>query len=355
MAEQGSIGKFSPKIFNELILPRLGVKDDSVLAGPGPGADAGMVEIGGQAVAITAGPVFIVPECGWERAAWFAFHLLASDAVTSGLTPRYLAIDLNLPVDITDEQLKMVWNTMHRESQKLGIAIVAEHTARYENCRYPMVGGATMVSVGPLEKYVGPGFIQPGDKLIITKGPAIEATGIFATTFYSYIEQVLGKESARKTSEIFYKMSVVTEALAAVSAGVRDDGVSAMHDATEGGIWGGVFDMAEAAGLGVRVDQDRIVIEPGVLDVCRLYGIDPYTSISEGTLLIACRPDRAEEVVRLIKGQGIKASIAGEFTEKEQGKVLIRGGNPRPLARPAADPFWQAFYTHLARAKKVAA
>ncbi|HSG27443.1 MAG TPA: hypothetical protein VLA34_03110, partial [Candidatus Krumholzibacterium sp.] len=71
-AKLPDIGKISPEVFEELIYPRLGRKRDSVIVGPCSGVDVGVVEIGGQAVAVTTDPVFIVPEYGWERAAWFA-------------------------------------------------------------------------------------------------------------------------------------------------------------------------------------------------------------------------------------------------------------------------------------------
>ena len=86
-AQLPEIGKISPEVFAELIYPRLGAKDDSVLVGPASGVDVGIVRIGDQAVAMTTDPVFIVPQYGWERAAWFAIHILLSDAVTSGLPP----------------------------------------------------------------------------------------------------------------------------------------------------------------------------------------------------------------------------------------------------------------------------
>ncbi|MFC2031877.1 hypothetical protein ACFLUS_00660 [Chloroflexota bacterium] len=74
---------------------------------------------------------------------------------------------------------------------KLGITIICGHTARYENCHYPMVGGATMVGVGEIDEYVTPAMARVGDKIIITKGPAVESTGIFATMFPKLIERVL--------------------------------------------------------------------------------------------------------------------------------------------------------------------
>ena len=347
MNEMPEIGKISPKIFNELIFPRLGARSGQVLVGPQHGVDVGIVEIGGQAVSFTCDPVFIVPEYGWKRAAWFAIHIIASDSVTSGLKPVYLAIDLNLPMAITKEQLTVMWDTMHRECQKLGITVITGHTARYENCQYPMVGGATMVGVGALDEYVSPKFITAGDKIIITKGPAIEAAGLFATAFPHLIEREFGQPFSERAQEIFYQMTTVEDALTAVSVGVRQDGVSAMHDATECGIWGGLYEIAQAAGLGVRVEQERIVVEDGVTEICRYFDIDPYASISEGTLIIACREPKAEAVVGALTQKGIRSAIVGEFTAPEQGMVLVREGNEGKLEHPIVDPFWRAFYEAL--------
>ena len=344
MAEIPEIGKISAEIFSELIFPRLGADDKNILVGPRHGTDVGIAEIGGKAVSFTCDPVFIVPEYGWERAAWFAIHILASDSVTSGLPPKYLSIDLNLPMAITKEQLTIMWDTMHRECRKMGIAIITGHTARYENCNYPMVGGATVVGVGELDQYVSPRFIRPGDALIITKGPAIEASGILATMFPKLMEQQFSRDFAERADKLFYKMSVVEEALAAVKCGVRDNGISAMHDATECGIWGGLYEVAEAAGCGIRVEQEKIVVEDCVKEICGFFGIDPYSSISEGTLIVACRPHKAQQVVKAITGLGIKASVAGEFTEASQGMILVKGGVAAPFKHPNVDPFWKAFY-----------
>jgi hydrogenase maturation factor len=338
------IGKISPKLFDELIATRLGDRNDKVLVGPQNGVDVGIVEIGDKAVSFTCDPVFIVPEYGWERAAWFAIHIIASDSVTSGLKPSLLAIDLNLPMEMTGEQLEIMWKTMHRECVKLGISIITGHTGRYENCHYPMVGGATMVGIGSKDEYVTPRLACAGDKVIITKGPAIEATGIFAAMFPELIEREFGKDFNKKAQQIFYKMSVVDDAMTAVSLGVRDNGVTAMHDATECGIWGGLYEIAQAANLGVRVEMESIVVEDCVPDICRYFGIDPYASISEGTLIISCRENKAQDILNALRKKGIKASIVGEFTQPRLGMVLVRSGREKKLEHPIVDPFWRAFY-----------
>jgi len=341
------IGKISPKLFDELIATRLGDRNDKVLVGPQNGVDVGIVEIGDKAVSFTCDPVFIVPEYGWERAAWFAIHIIASDSVTSGLKPSLLAIDLNLPMEMTGEQLEIMWKTMHLECVKLGISIITGHTGRYENCHYPMVGGATMVGIGSKDAYVTPRLACAGDKVIITKGPAIEATGIFATMFPELFEREFGKDFNKKAQQIFYKMSVVDDAMTAVSLGVRDNGVTAMHDATECGIWGGLYEIAQAANLGVRVEMESIVVEDCVPDICRYFGIDPYASISEGTLIISCRENKAQDILIALRKKGIKSSIIGEFTQPGLGMVLVREGREEKLEHPIVDPFWRAFYVAL--------
>ncbi len=344
MSEIPEIGKISPEIFTELIYPRLGAKDNKILVGPQNGVDVGIIEIGGKAVSLTTDPVFIVPEYGWERAAWFAIHILASDSATSGLKPKYLTIDLNLPMEMTKQQLTTMWETMNKECSRLGIAVVTGHTGRYENCHYPMVGGATVIGVGELDEYVTPRFARAGDKIIITKGPAIEAVGIFATMFPKLIAEKFGEAFSKKAEQIFYKMSTVEDAMTAVSVGRRDGGVTAMHDATECGIWGGLFEIAQAAGLGTRIEKEKIVVEEGIEEICRLFEIDPFASISEGTQIISCRPHKADAVVSALVTKGIKASIVGELTPPEKGMVLVTGGKEQKLEHPIVDPFWKAFY-----------
>jgi hydrogenase maturation factor len=351
MSDMPEIGKISPEIFSELIFPRLGAKSKDILVGPQHGVDVGIAEIGGKAVSFTCDPVFIVPEYGWEKAAWFALHIIASDSVTSGLRPKYLSIDLNLPMEMTKQQLETVWEVIHQQCVKLGIAVITGHTARYEGCHYPMVGGATIIGVGELDEYVTPRFCQAGDKIIITKGPAIEATGIFGAMFPKAIEKECGKEIAQKAGQIFYKMSVVEDAMAAVKVGVRKNGVTALHDATECGVWGGIYEVAQASGLGARIEKDKIIMEESVPEVCKLFGIDPYASISEGTLIIACREYKAEEVVKALSAKDIKSSIIGELTKPEKGMVLVEDGKEKKLVHPIVDPFWRAFYGAIEKYK----
>jgi len=350
MAELPEIGKISPEIFDELIYPRLGKKDKTILVGPQHGVDIGVVDIGGgKVMATTTDPVFIVPEYGWERAAWFALHILVSDVVTSGLKPSYLSIDLNLPLSIKKDELSTMWRVISRECARMGISIISGHTAKYEGCNYPMVGGATVLAIGDKEKYVTPKGARPGDKIIITKGAAIEAAGIFAVAFAAKINKIFGKEFAKRAEKIFYMMSVVDDALIAASVGVRGKGVTAMHDATECGIWGGLYEIAQASGVGMRIEKEKIIVLPEVEKICSHFGMDPYSSISEGTLLITAKAHKADAVITKLRKNKITASIVGEVVEKKTGINIIEDGKEKRLEHPRIDPFWTAFAKELGR------
>src|SRR5213080_3288746 len=115
-------GKVTPELFAKVILEHLGARDRDILVGPQHGVDVGVVRVApGVVMAVTADPVFVVPAYGWERAAWFAVHILASDAATSGLPLRWMAVDLNLPPEITDAELTELWDAYSRACDDLGI------------------------------------------------------------------------------------------------------------------------------------------------------------------------------------------------------------------------------------------
>ncbi len=148
-------------------------------------------------------------------------------------------------------------------------------------------------------------------------------------------------------------MSVVDDAMTAIKIGVRDEGVSAMHDATECGIWGGLYEIAQAAEVGIRVEKEKIVVEEYVNDICGFFKIDPYRSISEGTLIITCRENKAEDLVRILNNNNIKASEVGELIDSKFGMLLIENGQEKELEHPRVDPFWKAFYDALKGYKEV--
>jgi hydrogenase expression/formation protein HypE len=337
-------GKATAELFEQVILRRLGARDEDVLVGPQHGVDVGVVRVAGEvAMALTADPVFVVPAYGWERAAWFAVHILASDASTSGLPLRWMSVDLNLPPTLSDSDLTALWEAFHATCEDLGIAIVTGHTGRYDGCEWPMVGGATCIALGPANAYVTPTMARPGDAVVVTKGAAIETTALFAATFPDRLAAGVGQEIVKAADALFGSMTVVPEAVVAREFGLRDAGVTSMHDATEGGVIGGLLEVAVASNVGIRVDRERIPIRPEVRAVCDHIGIDPYTAISEGTLIATVVPGRAEAFVDALDAEGIESAVIGEILSLDEGRTVITEGREEPLTHPGLDPFWGAF------------
>jgi hydrogenase maturation factor len=343
MEKLPELGKIHPEFFNRVIYPRLGRKDPAIIVGPQHGVDFGVIDIGaGSVMVLSADPFYIAKELGIEKAAWFAVHILASDVAVSGIRPRYLAVDLNLPPDMTEDELTRMWNTVHKECEKLGIAVVTGHTARYAGCNYPMVGGATVFGIGKRSKLIKP-KVNVGDAIIVSKGPAIETTGLMSAYFPKFLEAKYGAAFVKKAQDVYYQMSTVKDAMVAASV----KGVTAMHDATECGVFGGLFEMASHSNVGMNIYKEDIAIQDVVKKTCECFDIDPYVAISEGTLLATAKKKSANAVIRALKDEGIPASIVGEAIPAKEGINVISAGKKMKLEHPRLDPFWGKFEEYL--------
>jgi len=330
------LGKIHPEFFDRVIYPRLGTPDQNIIIGPRHGVDFGAFRIGGEVIAMSSDPFFIIPSFGFSKAAWFAFHIIFCDVAVSGLTPKYLAIDLNLPPGITEDQIEELWKAVHEEALKYDISVLTGHTARYTGCNYPMVGGATAIAIGDEKDLRGPHKVKIGDKIVITKGPAIETTGLLAVLFPEKFIEAGGEKFQREAAGIFYQMSVLDECAIARTF----DGVHAMHDATECGIWGGLYEMAKAGDYGLMVDQDKIPIQPIVQETAELFKFDPFCSISEGTLIAIVDKREADALEAALGEKGILNAICGEVVPKTEGLTLLHKGSGTTLEHPRIDPYW---------------
>lgn len=174
------LGKIAPQFFEKVIYPRLGKMDKSIVIGPKPCIDYGVLKLGKTYMALSTDPFFIVPSFGFKKAAWFAFHIIFSNVAVSGLKPKYLSVDLNLPPEITERELKEMRECIDFDAKKYGISVVTGHTAIYSGCNYPMVGGATAIAVGTKKELKSPSKVKMGDQIVVTKGPAIETKGLLS-------------------------------------------------------------------------------------------------------------------------------------------------------------------------------
>jgi len=339
------IGKIDDATFRALILRRLGKKDPTVLVPPKAGIDAGVVDLGGGKVLVVAeDPIFTMPRLPLETFGWFTVHIGASDVAVMGVRPRYMTYSLLLPPETSREDFKVIVDSIHKTARDLGIAIVGGHTGFYPGFAAPTIGGITVFAVARKGEYVTPAGAKPGDDILLTKGPAIETAGLLAALREE--ELLAGHPAAlvEKAKALCFQMSVVSDALAAKAAG----GVTAMHDATEGGVMGGLFEIAAASRVGMEVEEALFIYPDEVRMVCEAFGIDPVSAIAEGSLLITARPGASARVIARLKRKKIPASIIGRVVSDPRRRTLRRReGRVVPLAIPEQDPFWPAFFKGL--------
>jgi hydrogenase maturation factor len=353
-----TLGKLAPAAFERLIAPHLGAARPEVLVGPRAGHDCAIVRIGaGRVMAITTDPLSMIPAIGVAASARLACHLLASDLWTSGIPPALVTVDFNLPPTMSDETFGEYWRAMSDEWAKLGVAVVAGHTGRYPRGEEPagsVIGAATLVGLGDEGRYVTPAMAAPGDRVIVTKGCAIEATAIAAHLVPERLARALTKaglsdadarESFARARAMLDQVSVVADCRAVLRVGVRDRGVSALHDATEGGVLGGLLELAKACGHDLRVERARIPLSAEARAACEaLGGIDPGWTLSEGTLIAVARPGHTPAVLEALAGEGIVAADVGEVVAGS-GKLWLTGpdGRVQTIEEPETDPYWAAY------------
>jgi hydrogenase maturation factor len=338
------LGKIAPGAFERVIAPRLGAARAEVRVGPRAGQDAAIVRLGHDRVmAVTTDPLSVVPALGFAASARLSCHLIASDLWTTGIAPAWASITLNLPPQMSDAGLEEYWVAMSDEWARLGVAVVTGHTGRYPGCDYSIIGAGTLMGVGDESAYLTPAMAAPGDRVIVTKGCAIEATAIAAWLFPKRLGARLGAEGLARARAALADVSVVADCRAALRAGVGARGVTALHDATEGGVLGGLLELARACGHDLAVERARIPLGAEARAACAEFGTDPWWTLSEGTLIATARPQRAAAVLAALADAGIAAAEVGEVVPGSGRLRLATPEGERVLVEPEPDPYWPAY------------
>jgi hydrogenase maturation factor len=177
----------------------------------------------------------------------------------------------------------------------------------------------------------------------------IEGTAILSVDRQVQLTEKIDDSTLKRGAAFFDQISVVKEALLAFETGC----VTAMHDPTEGGVAGGIHELADASKLGVKVIEEEIVVADETLKICEFFGIDPMQLIASGSLLIVVEKDGADRVVKLLKRNGVVASVIGEFLPSPKKRLIIRRDNSiNELVRPVSDHLWLALKNRQFSKKK---
>lgn len=301
-------GKLPPDMLRRYVLNRVGVRDPDVVIGPSIGEDAAVIYIGsGRFLVVHVDPI----SGAVEYLGWLAVHIASNDIAVRGVRPRWLLPVLYFPEGSEEELVDRVTGQIDEAAKEVGAMVVGGHSEFTPGLRRPLI---SMTAAGIAEggRYVTTSGARLGDAVIITKTAAVEGTSILATDFREVLlRRGVPLEVLDRGRGFLGRVSVVREALALAEAGLA----TAMHDPTEGGLIGGLVELAYASGKTLEVWEERVPVAEETAVMCRALGVDPLRLISSGVLIATVPRDRAEVAVALLRSIGIEASVVGKVKE----------------------------------------
>src|SRR3989304_6850949 len=345
MKENNTVGKVRRHFLEEVILSKINSDNPEIRTGPKHGVDTGAINISKEKLMVfSTDPLSIIPSIGLEDSGWLSAQILFNDFVTCSLPPEYVTLCFNLPPKITDDEFKTYWESLIKEFDRLDVSVISGHTGRYVGCDYSIVGSGTIMGVGDSNHYINSSMARTGDSVIITKGIAIESTSVIAKAFPKTIAKQFGKNFLEKIQKTFHQCSAVKDALIASSVGVGSEGVTAMHDITEGGVFGALSELASASVKGLLIEKKSIPISDEAEKTCSFFGINPYTTLSSGSMLITVTPEKEIEVIKALKSNDIPSTTIGKVTAPKKGCYILENESKKPLTTPDYDSYWNAFW-----------
>jgi hydrogenase maturation factor len=331
------IGKL-PADLLQAVLDKNAGRDPRVIVGPRVGEDAAVIDIGDRYLVATADPVtFATDELGW-----YALHVNANDIVVRGATPRWFLATLLLPPDRTDEEsVRALFAQLGEACEELEVTLVGGHTEITHGVEHAIVAG-TMLGEVAKDKLVTTSGAQVGDAIILTKGVPLEGAALIARAKETELRARGVSPALIRRARGFLRtpgISVRPEAEIACELAT----VHAMHDPTEGGLATALHELAAAAGVGLRIDHDRITVLPEGKALCEAFGLDPLGTIASGALLMTLAPAEAGMVIHALAREAIDCHFIGQVVPPEQGVTLREGTRQWPLPTFARDEITRLF------------
>lgn len=324
------IGKLSESALQKVILEQLSVKRDEVLIGPGIGEDCAALKLEPDEIFVTStDPITgAVKDIGR-----LAVHVTANDLASSGAQAIGLMVTALMPPQIKESEIRKIISEMNQECEKLSIMILGGHTEITEAVNQPVL---SVTGIGKVKKgqLVSTGGAKPGQDIILTKYIGIEGTAIIASEKEEELLQWFSPSFLKEAKEFLSEISVAPEGLLA------REYVSSMHDVTEGGIYGALWELSKASKVGLEVTLEDIPIRQHTVELCERYDLNPYQLISSGSMLMTA--DCGRELVRRLEQAGIKGTIIGHTTDSRE-KLIYRQGKAANLEAPKQDELYKIY------------
>jgi hydrogenase maturation factor len=328
------VGKLPPDLLARL-LTQAPISDPRVRLGPGVGRDCAVLDLGGRLLVLKSDPItFATDDIGW-----YLVQVNANDLATTGAVPRWLLLTMLLPEGRTGPAQVEAWaGQVFSACAALGISVVGGHTEITHGLDRPILAG-TLIGEVERERLVTPAGARPGDRLLLTKGVPIEGTALLAREFAARLSASLSPAELSEARAYLTHpgISVVRDAAVAQAAGR----VTAMHDPTEGGLAGALWELAEACGCTLVFDPAAVPVPPLAGRVCAALALDPLGTIASGALLLAAPETGASSIQRALAREGLLCAEIGGVVEGPP--EVRRSGDGGLYPRPARDEIARLF------------
>lgn len=323
------MGKVSENILKRAVFKQLHHRREEVLIRGGIGEDCAAIELGeGEVAVLSTDPITgTAKEIGT-----LAVHITANDIASSGAEVVGILTSIILPERTREIALRRMMQEIEGVCSQLGIEVMGGHTEVSNAVNQPLV---TVTGVGKIKKenLLRTKGLEPGDELVMTKWAGLEGTAILANERFEELTEKYTEDFISNAKDFMKYISVVPEARIATKLGV-----CAMHDITEGGVYGAIWEMAAASNLGVEVDLHKIPIRQETVEICEYFDLNPYQLISSGCMLIGTK--KGNLLVDELQKAGIPAAVIGRTVEGND-RVVLSGGECRFLEPPKPDELYK--------------
>lgn len=323
------IGKLPEQVLVRSVLRKVTHRREEVLSGPGVGRDCAALQLDEDEIFVmSSDPITgTVKDMGSH-----CIHVTANDLAAAGAEPVAVMVTALLPPEIQESQLRRIMVEMEETCAALHMEVIGGHTEITDAVTRPVLSVTGVGKIKRKNALFGCG-LKAGQDLVVTKWIGLEGTSIVAKEREEQLTQVFSKDFVCTAQRFDQYFSVLPESRIAMA-----HGVSGMHDITEGGIFGALWEMAEGADVGLDIDLKRIPIRQETVEVCEQFGLNPYLLMSSGSLLIGA--GHGESLVRKLREAGIFAVVIGQATDSKD-RILRNGGEIRYLDRPQSDELYK--------------
>lgn len=323
-------GKISDAVLNRSVLSVITHRREEVVKTGATGEDCSMIKDGEDGyIVMSTDPVTGAK----EGAGKLAVDVTVNDIASSGAEPVGVMLSILLPPGFSEKKLKALMEDAEAAAAASGVEILGGHTEVTSAVNQVII---TATGIGRTDKtrMTPTSGSKPGDDVVLTKWIALEGSSILAKERRELLLTRLPEELLDRAAAFDKYMSVLPEARIAVKYGAH-----AMHDVTEGGVFGALWEIAEACGHGITADVRSIPIKQESVEICEFFDINPYNLVSSGSMLITL-PD-GYGLVRALDEAGIHASVIGKITE-DKTRTVRMDETERVLTPPEPDELYKA-------------